>query len=135
MTIDIEIHSLGCSGPDAPEKWAVLLDGEEICRHRVPFYTAARVLLARGVSPEATLRMRHRGSNTIAMTGSIGAMAKRTVRETQAGGPVEIAWHPFPENGRLPAHAIITDGQVGLQAIQVAPTTLTAEKHGYRGQL
>jgi hypothetical protein len=71
-----------------------VLNAEELTRHRTPFYAAARALLARGASPMATLRMRHRGSATISMTGLIGALAKLTVVEDDDSGPRVVRWQP-----------------------------------------
>jgi hypothetical protein len=42
ITYDIVIHSVGCSGPGISQKWMAVLDGEELTRHRTPFYAAAR---------------------------------------------------------------------------------------------
>ena len=58
---------------------------QELTGHRAPIYAAARALLARGASPKAALRMRHRGSATVSMTGVIGELAKLTVVEDDAG--------------------------------------------------
>jgi hypothetical protein len=67
------------------------LDGEELTRHRTPFYAAARALLDRGASPMAMLRMRHRGSATVSMSGVICELAKLTVVEDD-GGPRFVRW-------------------------------------------
>jgi hypothetical protein len=91
---DIVIHSAGCSGPGIAEKWVAVLDGKELTRHKAPLYAAARALLARGVSPMATLRMRHWGSATISMVGVIGALAKHTVVEDD-GAPRVVRWQPY----------------------------------------
>jgi hypothetical protein len=93
-TYDIVIHSAGCSGPGISEKWVAELDGEELTRHRVPLYAVARALQDRGASPMATLRMRHRGSATMGMTGVIGTLAKLTVVEDD-DGPRVVRWQPF----------------------------------------
>ena len=90
-TYYIVIHSAGCSGPGTSEMWVAVLDGEELTRHRAPLYAAARALLDRGAPPMATLRMRHRGSATVSMTGVIGALAKLTVVEDD-NGPRVVRW-------------------------------------------
>jgi hypothetical protein len=92
-TYDIEIHSAGCSGPGTSEIWVAILDGEELTRHKAPFYAAARMLLDRGASPTATLRMRHKGSATVSMTGMIGALAKFTIAEDDRGLRI-VRWQP-----------------------------------------
>src|SRR5215471_2637700 len=92
-TYDIVIHSAGCSGPGISEIWVAVLDGEELTRHRAPLYAAARALLDRGVSPMATLRMRHQGSATVSISGVIGELAKLTVVEDDRG-PRVVRWQP-----------------------------------------
>jgi hypothetical protein len=92
-TYDIVIYSTGCSGPGAEEKWVAVLEGTELTRDKTPIYAAARTLLERGAPPTATLRMRHRGSTTISMTGVIGDLAKLTIVEGPSG-PKVIRWLP-----------------------------------------
>jgi hypothetical protein len=92
-TYDIIIYPVGCSGPGISELWAALFNGEELIRHKAPIYAAARALLDRGASRTATLRMRHRGSATVSMTGVIGALAKLTIVEGDGGLRV-VRWQP-----------------------------------------
>ena len=85
-----------------PPLWVALFDGVELTRHRAPFYEAARALLDRGASPEARLRMRHRGSETVSMTGLIGELAKFTVTEGGEDGLTVVRWQA---RSRLPIAA------------------------------
>jgi hypothetical protein len=69
--------------------WVAIFDGVELIRH---LCLCARIA-GLGVSPMATLRMRHQGSATVSMMGPIGALAKLTVVE-DAGGPRVVRWQP-----------------------------------------
>ena len=61
-----------------------------------PFLEAARVLLAEGVDPATPLVMRHAGSQTDSLKGTVGAAAKLTVKEAPSmSGPVFQKWKPF----------------------------------------
>jgi hypothetical protein len=61
-----------------------------------PLCSAARVLLSEGVQPETVLRMRHAGSDTIALTATVGTAAGLDVREeTGDGKPRFVEWKPF----------------------------------------
>ena len=62
---------------------------------RQPLLDAARVLLAEGIPPETPIAMQHKGSATIAMTSTVGAAAKLTVKE-KPNGPKFRKWEPFP---------------------------------------
>jgi hypothetical protein len=56
------------------------LDGRVlVASSRTPFFDAARVLLAEGVEPAIQIVMRHVGSATDALTGTVGGAAKLTV--------------------------------------------------------
>jgi hypothetical protein len=89
-----------------------MLDDVQVCRHWVRFYTAARALIAAGANPDATLRMRHRGS-TMQWPARVGAMAKWTVsapmwlhsqriRAISQDGQVRVATHRGRPEIRLP---------------------------------
>jgi hypothetical protein len=109
---EIVIHSAGCSRPNSRETWVVMLDDVEVCRHSAPFYAAARALIAAGAHPDATLRMRHRGSTAQSMAGKVGAMAKRTVSDPDnGGGPKAVRYKPRLE-GCFPCGRQHQDGQV-----------------------
>jgi hypothetical protein len=61
-----------------------------------PLCSAARVLLSEGVQPETVLRMRHVGSDTIALTATVGTAAGLDVREeTGDGKPRFVQWRRF----------------------------------------
>lgn len=51
-----------------------------------PFYSAARVLLDEGVSPDTVLTMRHEGSSIVSMRSTIGEAARLTVTEEDKKG-------------------------------------------------
>ena len=92
-----------------------------------PFLEAARVLLAEGVDPATPLVMRHAGSQTDSLKGTVGAAAKLTVEETRTAGPYFRKWRPNPYQkgpvgilGRRPAGAFSEPG-----AVQVPPRKIT----------
>jgi hypothetical protein len=74
------------------------VDGEKICRSRTPLFTAARVLLARGVPPETSLEMWR--TATWAMRAPIWAAAKLTVKEG-TGRATFAVFEPFPDRPSL----------------------------------
>lgn len=65
----------------------VHLDGELLCTSRTPFFSAARVLLVRGVSPDAVLEMAWGVDAPWSLRASVGTAAKLSVRETDRHGP------------------------------------------------
>jgi hypothetical protein len=79
----IEVRT--CQLKPFPKSWAGVfeawLDGRLLCVSRVPFCSAARVLLAEGVAPETVLQMRHAGSGTVALEAKLGVAAGLTVAE------------------------------------------------------
>ncbi len=83
--------------PGKPAKrvrYAARLADRILCVSEQPFVDAARVLVAEGGDPEATLAMRHKESGTIALTARLGAAAKLTVKEG-ACGPRFAAYAPY----------------------------------------
>ena len=59
---------------------------------RVPFFDAARCLVAEGFPPGAVLGMRHRGSHDVTLRARLGAAAKLTVDDHNASF---ANWQPF----------------------------------------
>jgi hypothetical protein len=53
---------------------------------RQPLLDAARVLLRQGYDPNQRLAMKRRGSDTVALSGVLGKLAKLMVEETDRGG-------------------------------------------------
>ena len=72
------------------------LDGRQLCISRQPLLDAARVLLAEGVDPETPIATRHAGADFDAMTSTVGAAAKWTVRENETQSPHFVRWEAFP---------------------------------------
>ena len=114
MDFEIVIHSAGCSGPNSRETWVVMLDDVEVCRHWVPFYTAARALITAGANPDATLRMRHHGSTTQSLSGKVGSMAKWTVSDPDNGGGAKVVRYAPRLEGLFPVERHYQDGQLRL---------------------
>jgi hypothetical protein len=74
--------------PAGRGKFIAHLDGRALC-HRTfsPFLAAVRTLAAEGYDPASTIIMRHKGSNTDALSSTIGQAAGLSVRETQTLSP------------------------------------------------
>jgi hypothetical protein len=81
VTSDVSICVHECR--DHPGSFEAVLDGETLCRSRQPFITSARILIERGYDPDMVLTMQHAGSNTIALRGRLGAVAKVEVFGTK----------------------------------------------------
>ena len=69
-----------------------------LCTSRQPFLDAARVLLAEGADPSATLVMMR--GDTVSLRGPIGRAAKLSVSEaTNDGKPRFVSYRPFKQAG------------------------------------
>jgi hypothetical protein len=84
-------------------KFVVTLDGWQLCVSREPLLAAARVLLADGVDPETFIATRHAGADFDAMTSTVGAAAKWTVRESETQSPHFVRWEAFPASRVRPS--------------------------------
>jgi hypothetical protein len=78
-----------------PNKFQASLEGETavLCVSSQPFLDGARILLDRGLDPDAILVMQHAGSDDVALHGSLGKTAMLTVDEHN--GTVFARWKPF----------------------------------------
>ena len=70
------------------------IDGELVCIDRVPFLTAARVLLERGHDPQTQIVM-VTAWGTESLRSTIGAAAKLRVEENENCGPRFGKYRPF----------------------------------------
>jgi hypothetical protein len=62
----------------------------------IPFCDAARALAGEGVDPATRIVMRHEGKDYDALTSTVAAAAKLTVKEsTRDGKPRFGDWHPY----------------------------------------
>lgn len=62
----------------------------------IPFIDAARVLEGEGIDPATRIVMRHEGKDYDALTSTVAAAAKLTVKEsTRDGKPRFGDWHPY----------------------------------------
>lgn len=61
---------------------------------RQPLLDAARILLAGGFAPSTRIAMRHAGENHDALTSTVGAAAKLTVKDGSDGRPRFRPWMP-----------------------------------------
>src|SRR6267154_6368595 len=61
-----------------------------------PFLDAARVLAGEGVEPATGIVMRHEGKDYDALTSTVAAAAKLTVKESTSDGKPRFGdWHPY----------------------------------------
>lgn len=61
---------------------------------RQPLFDGARALLALGHDPAEVVAARHAGSDTIAMHGTLGDLARWTIEERDQGGMRRALWKP-----------------------------------------
>ncbi|KFC66836.1 hypothetical protein FG93_04318 [Bosea sp. LC85] len=62
--------------------------GRDLCSARVPLCSAARVLLQEGHDPASIIFMTREGDASWSLKGTLGLVAKLTVRENDSVGPV-----------------------------------------------
>jgi hypothetical protein len=77
-----------------PGTYIAAIAGRDICTSRQPFLDGARILLREGASPETVIVMRWAGTTTDALTATVGAAAKLTVKEPDRGRPHFATWKP-----------------------------------------
>jgi hypothetical protein len=80
----------------APGRFEARLAGTDnllVASSRQPLVDAARVLIAHGHDPGAAVVMKHRGSDTVALSARLGIAAGLAVDE--AGRPRFTRWMPF----------------------------------------
>ena len=94
LTINIRPAFDG-QGMRRPGLFLADLDGRQLCNSRQPLLDASRVLLAEGVNPETPIASRHAGSGFDAMTSTVGAAVKWTVREDETRSPHLAAYKAF----------------------------------------
>lgn len=90
---------VGCSVityPVGQREWAMEVNSWNRGVSRTPLLSAARLLLAEGVPPDAPLTLQHRGSDTIAMRTTVGAAAELTVEEGDRPSPRFRKFKEFP---------------------------------------
>ena len=84
-------------------KFVATLGGRQLCISRQPLLDAARVLIKEGVDPATPIVTRHAGADFDAMTSTVGAAARWTVRETETEGPRFVRWEAFPASRVRPS--------------------------------
>ena len=84
-------------GRRLPGRFDAVVDGNVIVTAtRQPFLDGARALLAEGANPQATIILKHPGSETDCLRARLGAAAKLTVEESNRGKPTFRRWKPRP---------------------------------------
>ncbi|MCV9936122.1 hypothetical protein OIU35_07075 [Boseaceae bacterium BT-24-1] len=84
---DIDIIIRPASITASGQRYEARYGGELLATSRTPFFAAARALLERGHSPDATLTMRHESQEAVALRASLGKAAQMTVIENETAGP------------------------------------------------
>jgi len=77
-------------------KFVVTLDGRQVCISRQPLLDAARILTKERIDPATPIATRHAGAGFDAMTSTVGAAARWTVRENETQSPTFVRWRAFP---------------------------------------
>jgi hypothetical protein len=89
IVLTVKVTGHGTRGP----LFEGTVDGQVIVTGTMqPFFSAARVLLERGASPDDVLIMRHAGSSVDALRAKIGVAAKLTVDESGGQRPRFRTW-------------------------------------------
>jgi hypothetical protein len=84
-------------GHRLPGRFDAVTDGKVlVAATRQPFLDGARALLAEGANPQATIILKHPGSETVCLRARLGAAAKLTVEESNRGKPTFRRWKPRP---------------------------------------
>jgi hypothetical protein len=92
-----------------------------------PLLDAARVLAGKGVDPATRIVMRHEGKDYDALTSTVAAAAKLTVKEsTRDGKPRFGDWHPYGGPGVPVASPISETRQAGEDHGSGAPAPPSA---------
>jgi hypothetical protein len=113
-------------------RFTASIDGRVVVEsNRQPFLETARVLIAEGYNPSATIIMRRAGSTVNALRAKLGAAARLTVREDTTSFE---AWKPHPAQDakNSPAGASIR-GLNGLGGPQPAQTHRDDERRPTAG--
>jgi hypothetical protein len=84
--------------PAGGGRYSAIWSGAVIATASAAITAGARALLELGVPPDEELIARHKGSDIIAMRGTVGGFAKLTVKETP-NGPRLVPWTPSDRNG------------------------------------
>ena len=84
-------------------KFVVTLDDRQICISRQPLLDAARILIKEGIDPATPIATRHAGAGFDAMTSTVGAAAKWTVKENEIQSPHFVRWEAFPASRVRPS--------------------------------
>ena len=93
---------------------------------RTPLFSMARKLIASGLADQDTdLEMVWAGSNSVAMTGKAGALAKLTVREDEKESPRIALWKAHSFRAVSPRNRFS-----GGAATPIAGKTSLALQHG-----
>jgi hypothetical protein len=99
MTSSPEIHLTYRKTPSAPGRPPNSLftvtettTGRVLCSARTPLCSAARVLLQEGHDPASTIFMTREGETSWSLKGTLGVVAKLTVRENDTVGPIFVAY-------------------------------------------
>jgi len=66
--------------------------GRDLCSARVPLCAAVRVLLQEGHGPDSVIFMAREGETSWSLKGTLGVVAKLTVRENETAGPIFVAY-------------------------------------------
>lgn len=79
-----------------PSYYYAYLDGKHICHSKTPMFTAARIFLRAGVSPEEPLyKYRKVDPNNWSMKSTVREAAKWTIQEDKSSGPKRIPYKEF----------------------------------------
>jgi hypothetical protein len=129
MEISIVVAPVGRGRFRASFDRRVLVEGSS-----TPFLDAARVLAGEGVDPGTRIVMRPEGKDYDALTSTVAAAAKLTVKEsTRDGKPRFVDWHPYGGPG-VPVPSPISQTELAGVSPHPAAPTLPAEREAMNGE-
>jgi hypothetical protein len=96
--IIIDVVALPLRAEQQHQRWQAWVGDELICTSRTPFFAAARKLLEHGTVPDEDITMRHKGSDRLCLSSTVGAAAKLTVTEDERVGPRQGKYQPYPSD-------------------------------------
>ena len=113
-------------------KFVVTLDGRQLCISRQPLLDAARVLINEGIDPATPIATRHAGAGFDAMTSTVGAAAKWTVRENETEHRPSFAGRPFPAT-TCSHPCVLTSGRYLTHGGRKPPSGKKGARHEQQG--
>lgn len=95
-------------------------NGELICTSNTPFFTAARIMKAWGISDDTEITMSHKDSTIVSLRSTVGKAASLSVSEPDRGSIRVVPFEANPrwDDGVSIPHLVSNSGRA-LSTLQV----------------